>query len=1031
MQSQVPHFFVATLGDAQRINSVHPHGITTINQLILRRARTTPDAVAVGMSIPLSGAENSERWGTILYSYSQLLRAITAAAHRLSAHLPPAKELPDKNHGPVVGILSESSWDMLLCFFGLIRMGYTVLLIAPQCDARAIRHLVVTTSAKMLLYSRHLASLELAAAVGDICSHEPLPIHEREDVQFPHDWWPTPEFVQPSTPAYIHASGTSSGLPTPIPQNHASATVHLPSLMPQKPVSTLTTSPLYHGGIADVMRSLMSCSMIWLFPPMVPLTPQNLLRAVIAADERLPASPIKLFTGAPYVLRMCLADEQCLAALRNMDMVGYGGAPLPENSGNALVANGVKLVSRFGIAECGFLMSSYRNFELDKAWNYLRVPPSTDHLSFESLHDGTRELVVLPGWPYMARQNRPDGSFATSDLFQPHPIILRAYKYVTRSDSTVVLLNDTKFDPVPIEDSLRQLDWVDEAIVFGQNQDCPGVLLFPNRPGNAYISFKDRLSAINTALPSDAQIPPELVIVIPFGRGWPRSSKGTALRNKAEEAFLKEITQARYQFEHGSPNHRGVIAGSLWYGPGDMERVLSAIVAQRLKRTVGLDDDLFLAGVDSIMAASIRRELMTQFGTSLPENILFEQRTVQNLTNFLIALLKGLIKVEPVDKEKKHELKVMQEMLGTIQSVEQTGGKPQVVLLTGVTGALGAHVLRALIQIGVKKIICLCRATNASEASSRLVQSFQKRKIPLAWAQDTSVRASICSLPEKNLGLPVELYAELASEVTTIIHCAWPVNFLAPFHAFEPIIEGTKNLLEIANTGTKKRFVFCSSTASVIRTPSPIREEVSDNPEHASPLGYSRSKWVAEGLVRRAGGEVIRLGQLSGDSKEGIWNPEESWPMLLSTLQQVGCLPALDENVQWLPVDIAAEAVSRIAVRRKEEFEDRKVWHVLNSHAVPWKRVLNALENWCGCIRRVPQLEWVNALEHGERCGQTVKLMGLWKEAYGNEEKKDPEPVFEVRNMDLVWPGFGDGKALEEGYFYKIFEGLGLGRKFT
>jgi acyl-coenzyme A synthetase/AMP-(fatty) acid ligase len=223
---------------------------------------------------------------------------------------------------------------------------------SPQCDSRAIRHLTINTSSRMLLYSRRLT--KLAASVESICGHGPLPVHEQEDVHFPHDWWPTPSFVESSSVAYIHhTSGTSNGLPTPIPQIHASASVHLPFLMPQTPVSTFTTTPLYHGGVADLMRSMMSCSMIWLFPPTTPITAQNICRAIKAADERLPGSPVKLFTGVPYIQKMCLEDGDCLAALRKMDMVGYGGAQLPEKIGNSLVENGVNLVSRFGSTECG------------------------------------------------------------------------------------------------------------------------------------------------------------------------------------------------------------------------------------------------------------------------------------------------------------------------------------------------------------------------------------------------------------------------------------------------------------------------------------------------------------------------------------------------------------------------------------------------------------------------------------------------------------------------------------------------------
>jgi acyl-coenzyme A synthetase/AMP-(fatty) acid ligase len=214
----------------------------------------------------------------------------------------------------------------------------------------------------MILYSRRFANL--AASVAQICSSEPLPLHGQEDHEFSQDWWQTPAFVDSSTVAYIHhTSGTTNGLPTPIPHSHASASSHLPSLIPAKPVSTLTTTPLYHGGIADLMRSLMSCSMIWLFPPIFPITSQNILRAIQTANERIPGSPVMLFSGTPYVLNLCLQDPPCLTALKRMDMVAYGGSQLPDNIGNALVTNRINLVSRFGSTGCGCAFSLFPFFQ--------------------------------------------------------------------------------------------------------------------------------------------------------------------------------------------------------------------------------------------------------------------------------------------------------------------------------------------------------------------------------------------------------------------------------------------------------------------------------------------------------------------------------------------------------------------------------------------------------------------------------------------------------------------------------------------
>lgn len=51
--------------------------------------------------------------------------------------------------------------------------------------------------------------------------------------------------------------------------------------------------------------------------------------------------------------------------------------------------------------------------------------------------------------------NRPDGSFATKDLFQRHPEHPNWYKYIGRLDDTLVQTLGEKTNPVPMELCIR------------------------------------------------------------------------------------------------------------------------------------------------------------------------------------------------------------------------------------------------------------------------------------------------------------------------------------------------------------------------------------------------------------------------------------------------------------------------------------------------------------------------------------------------------------------------------------------------
>lgn len=81
----------------------------------------------------------------------------------------------------------------------------------------------------------------------------------------------------------------------------------------------------------------------------------------------------------------------------------------------------------------------------------------------------------------------------------------------------------------------------------------------------------------------------------------------------------------------------------------------------------------------------------------------------------------------------------------------------------------------------------------------------------------------------------------------------------------------------------------------------PVPEKPVTDPMVASLSGYSRSKWVAETLLLQAKKEralcvnVVRVGQLAGDSKIGGWNEKEWLPVLLRGSQVLGVVPERTE----------------------------------------------------------------------------------------------------------------------------------------
>ncbi|KAJ6193509.1 male sterility protein-domain-containing protein [Bipolaris maydis] len=1032
------NYFVCTLGQAAALNT-SPKSYRNISDYIRQQSQNHPLLPAVGFPIPKL---DQQEWSFKVLTFADVEHAVGVFASRLAIALGPSRE------PQTVALLCHSSPEFLFTWLALIQLGHAVLLVAPQCQPAAILHLCTSCQVSLLVYDEAHAeradqSEELAREQGlPTLETKLLPISASEDI-----WQVIQEQFKPSIEplhvdqgavAYLHhTSGTSSGLPKPIPQSHRAAIGVLPHLPKIPTVASFTTTPLYHGGIADLFRC-------W-------------TTKAYAKTEGLPK--VKYFSSVPYVLQMMEADERGLEWLQEMDIVGVGGAALPTEVGDRLVRKKVNLISRFGSAECGFILSSYRESFVDQDWQYLRNYNPPKLVEFEERQDGLAELVIKPGWPHMllistqAKQNRPDGSFATADLFAPHPTIKDAWLYHSRADSQLTLITGKKFDPAPLEDALTTSPDLDDVLIFGNGRPFPGALLLRSKQASEMTddellnSIREQVARLNSESQDHARIPFDMLIPIPYqDQPLEKSSKGTIIRRSAEERFQDVINQA--YIAQDSDTVPQVTDEDL---PQHLTDLIQSLTGQSGQLTE--DMDLFSYGVDSIACMQLRtrlRRLIPNIEGQLPMSVVEDCGSIRRLTDYVLRKRRGEREVGGEDEEK-----LMLDMVERYGSFERpasdvsANGLPEenqggdTVVLTGATGALGAHILSLLQKKPtVTAVYCLVRGADETAARGRVNKALQQRSLIDLGPPDapnTKIKVVPAQLGEENLGLDDKIYDHLARKATLIVHVAWTVNFRLKLRSFEKDnIAGVRNLLDLALKARPSQppcFLYCSSTAAVMNSSldeaEKLPETLSSRPSSASSLGYSRSKWVAEHICLRAHEQtglqgriaVVRVGQLTGDSTTGVWNTKEAWPMMLSTARLINCLPDLgDEPLDWLPVDVAARAFLETR-DTLDGSESMSVYHVLNPHQRPtWHHMLEWLQKWEN-FDIVTSKEWVGRLEEsGGSEHSALRLLGLWKASYGGETAAaGTRPQFSMTNTSNKVPTLRDIKPLDEEYLGKMW----------
>lgn len=241
--------------------------------------------------------------------------------------------------------------------------------------------------------------------------------------------------------------------------------------------------------------------------------------------------------------------------------------------------------------------------------------------------------------------------------------------------------------------------------------------------------------------------------------------------------------------------------------------------------------------------------------------------------------------------------------------------------------------------------------------------------------------------------------------------------------SFDEHVGGALNLINLCLRSAAKSpsFFFSSSIATSQGVPNYLcAEEFQPSPSTANSTGYGRSKWVTEKLCERAGKEtplhvgILRIGQIVGDTKHGVWNETEAWPLMFKSAKFTGVLPRLDAP-SWLPVDIAGRAIVEIVARPQPT--KAAVYHIVNPNtSSSWEVVLAGLKRAGVQFDAVDRAEWLDRLAKSDSDAErnpAIKLLAYYRGRFGKLNVRPPLE-FNVDHTSQAAPSIGQCPAVSE-----------------
>ena len=858
-------------------------------------------------------------------SYAEFNKKVNALAHYIADSI--------DEHNPVIGIVSERSFDMMIAIYAALKAGCSYMPIDPHFPKDRIDFMIKDSGTPLVLSQKKWLDIlnddVKTVNISDFNYSE----YSAEDLQLN---------ISSDDTAYVIYTSGSTGKPKGAMIAHHSAInrikwMHEKYPLDENGVILQKTPYTFDVSVWELFWWSMYGGTLKILVPEGHKDPSEIIKAVKDGSvTHMHFVPSMLNAFLEYVE----ANPKCINKLKSLHYVFASGEALQANHVkkfyNLLKDNGTTLHNLYGPTECTVDVSYY---DCDPE----NIPPT---IPIGKPIDNTQLIVLdkfgqlLPcgvvGELYIGGVGVCKGYLNRDELTKEKFIINPYYEnavmyksgdlarflpdgnieYCGRTDFQIKI-RGLRVELGDIENAISKYLGIKQVLVTvfdikGEKNLCAYITAYQNVDTNRLQEFlKDYLP--------EYMIPQYYVQVEEF----PTTNNGKIDRKALPQPNIEAV-------------HREYVAPA-----NNIEALIQKYAMQVLEsEEISCAESLFDYGLTSLGVISIITDLSIE-GFEFKVKSFYEHRTIQ-------AIAKAYYDGEA--DEDYEEDKLYYSDISDISNYSLPQKQGNAILLTGASGFLGVHIIDELIKKTDKKIYCLIR-------SEKKLEDAVKEYTNIIYPNDRiiAVKGDI-TLP--GLRIAEEYLSAINDDVTDIIHSAADVTFFCAWERSKLInYTGTCNVLELAEKiGAKLHHISTMSVSGDLLTRQTV--ERPEFAEHNLFIGqkykdnvYAHSKYLAEKEIVKAirngkvNASIYRIANLTWRASDGKFQSNylnNDLYIMTSVMKEIGKAPyeMLNENIALTPVDDCARAIVFLMLG----YSQNSVYNLFSEHSMTIGQYLKSLD---------------------------------------------------------------------------------------